>query len=74
MIKEAYYREFHRNLEKDIRKETSGDYKKFLVAIVTAARDENKEIDLDLAKKDANNLIMVTVKLLQSSIISQLSF
>uniref|UniRef100_A0A1I8I777 Annexin n=1 Tax=Macrostomum lignano TaxID=282301 RepID=A0A1I8I777_9PLAT len=39
-IKEAFERLFHRNLESDVRSETSGDFRKVLVSLLTAGREE----------------------------------
>ncbi|XP_007941602.1 annexin A13 [Orycteropus afer afer] len=55
-IKEAYQRLFDRNLESDIKGDTSGNLKKILVALLQASRDEGDAIDKDLAGQDAKDL------------------
>lgn len=39
-IKEAFERLFHRNLEADVRSETSGNFRKVLISLLTAGREE----------------------------------
>uniref|UniRef100_A0A914WD51 Annexin n=1 Tax=Plectus sambesii TaxID=2011161 RepID=A0A914WD51_9BILA len=56
LIKEAYHTEFRRNLEKDISNEVSGDFGRLMRSVVTATRDENKELDSKLAETDAQKL------------------
>jgi hypothetical protein len=59
LVKEAYHTEFRRNLEKDIATEVSGDFGRLMRSVVTASRDENKELDSKLAESDAQKLIAV---------------
>ncbi|XP_074058227.1 annexin A13-like [Macrotis lagotis] len=54
-IKEAYQRLFNSNLEDDVRGDTSGSFKKILVSLLQADRDEGETIDKDLAGQDAKD-------------------
>lgn len=56
LIKAAYETEFKRNLEKDIASETSGHFKRLLVSQCNAARDENPNVDIAKAEKDAKDI------------------
>ncbi|XP_004431145.1 PREDICTED: annexin A13 [Ceratotherium simum simum] len=55
-IKEAYQRLFGRNLESDVKDDTSGNLRKILVSLLQANRDEGGDVDKDLAGKDAKDL------------------
>jgi len=55
-INEAYTRLYQRNLEKDIQSETSGHFKRMLIAQVQGGRDENPVVDIGKAQKDAQDL------------------
>lgn len=55
MVKRAYAALFQRDLIKDLQSETNGDFKRILVSLAGAGRD-NKPVDLDLAKSDAKAL------------------
>jgi len=55
MVKRAYQSLYNRDLIKDIQSETSGDFRRILVSLVSADRDE-KPVDEDLAKTDAQAL------------------
>lgn len=55
-IKEAYKKEFQRNLEKDVVSETSGHFRRLLVSMLQAARDETNNVDWNKAKADAKAL------------------
>lgn len=56
-IKQAYVKLFpERNLEKDIAGDTSGHFKKFLVALCNANREETDQIDYARAQQDAQAL------------------
>lgn len=52
--------EFKRNLEKDIQGETSGHFKRLLVSQCNASRDENTNVDLARAEKDAHDIYNVS--------------
>ncbi len=45
-----------RNLEKDIRGDTSGDFEKILVSLMQGCRDENTPVDMARAQADAEEL------------------
>ncbi|XP_071952079.1 uncharacterized protein [Antedon mediterranea] len=55
-IKEAYKKEFKRDLEKDIVSETSGHFKRLLVSMVQGGRSESLQTDTFKAKEDAKAL------------------
>ncbi|XP_053569180.1 annexin A13 [Bombina bombina] len=55
-IKDAYTKLFDRNLESDIKSETSGSFRKILVSLLQANRDEGLNINEELAGQDAKNL------------------
>lgn len=45
-----------RNLEHDIRSDTSGDFEMILVAMMQGNRDESPQVDMNLVKTDADKL------------------
>ena len=46
-IKEAYKLKYETTLEEDIVGDTSGDFRRFMVSLLQANRDENYDIDQD---------------------------
>lgn len=55
-IKEAYKRLFDRDLESDVKSDTSGSLRKILVTVLEATRDENQQVNTELAEQDATDL------------------
>lgn len=55
-LKQAYHQLFHRNLEEDLRNETSGWFKRLLVSLTTGMRDESGQVDPLRANQDARSL------------------
>jgi len=55
-IKAAYEAEFERNLEEDLMGETSGYFKRLLVSQCNAGRDEDGDVDFELAREDAQKI------------------
>ncbi|XP_078613924.1 annexin A6-like [Branchiostoma floridae x Branchiostoma japonicum] len=55
-IKEAYNAEFDRDLEEDLKSETSGHFERLLVSMCQANRDESYEVDEEEAESDAQEL------------------
>lgn len=55
-IKQSYQKLFGRDLEKDVAGDTSGYFKKFLISLLQAYRDENKNVDYAKAQADAQAL------------------
>uniref|UniRef100_A0A8C2T351 Annexin n=1 Tax=Coturnix japonica TaxID=93934 RepID=A0A8C2T351_COTJA len=51
-IKEAY----KRHLESDVKGDTSGSLRKILVTVLEATRDENQQVNVELAEQDASDL------------------
>jgi hypothetical protein len=56
-VKNAYAANYDRDLEKDIKSETSGDLKQILVSLLTAVRPDGNKVDMTQAKKDAQKLV-----------------
>jgi len=54
-VKKAYETMYKRDLIQDIQSETSGDFRRILVSLASAGR-ENKPVDLELATKEAKAL------------------
>lgn len=61
-IKEEYKKYYKRDLEKDCVSETSGHFKRLLVSMCQANRDESGTVDLEKAKKEANDLFQAGEK------------
>jgi len=55
MVKKAYNKLFERDLIKDLESETSGDFRRIMVSLASAGRDE-KPVDEELAETDARAL------------------
>lgn len=55
-IKECYKEMFDRDLEKDIVSETSGHFKRLLVAAIQGNRNETTKVDMAKAKKEAEDI------------------
>lgn len=58
-----FHVEFDRDLEKDLVSETSGNFQHLLVSECNAHRDTGRDIDVQLAKKDAQNIFEVSITL-----------
>lgn len=56
-MREAYKKEFSRDLEKDVVSETSGHFKRLLVSMVQGSRSEDQTVDMNKAKADARSLV-----------------
>ncbi|CAG5119449.1 unnamed protein product [Candidula unifasciata] len=61
-IKSQYKILFKRDLERDIQSDTSGDFKRLLTSLVTGAREERPQVDVELAKKEALELFQAGEK------------
>jgi annexin A7/11 len=55
-IKAAYKEHYKRDLEKDVVSETSGHFKRLLVSMCQGAREENRTVDMEKAKREAMEL------------------
>ncbi|XP_061463461.1 annexin A13 [Rhineura floridana] len=55
-IKDAYRRIFDRDLEFDVKSDTSGSLRKILLSVLKANRDQGMESDESLAQNDAKDL------------------
>lgn len=56
-IKARYEQMYKRKLEDDIIGDTSGHFKRLLVSLCNAGRDETGETDLEAARTDATELL-----------------
>ena len=54
--------EFDRNLEKDIVSDTSGHFRRLLVSVCTAGRDQSIQVDPGKALKDAQDIYEVIIQ------------
>ncbi|XP_012615379.3 annexin A7 isoform X1 [Microcebus murinus] len=55
-IVRCYQSEFGRDLEKDIRSDTSGHFERLLVSMCQGNRDENQSVNHQMAQEDAQRL------------------
>ncbi|CAL8091808.1 unnamed protein product [Calicophoron daubneyi] len=55
-IKETYHSLFHRDLEEDIKEETSGNFRHVMISLVQAQRDEDVSVSRTRAIQDAEAL------------------
>lgn len=56
-IKEHYQKKYGKDLESAIKGDTSGNFKRLLVSLCTANRDESGITDVEQAKADATSLL-----------------
>ena len=49
-------------MEDDIVGDTSGAYKRILVSLLTGTRPETQEVDLNLVRKDVDDLVAAGIK------------
>ncbi|XP_068159157.1 annexin B11 isoform X1 [Drosophila tropicalis] len=56
-IKNQYLRLYGAHLESELKSETSGNFKRLLTSLCTAARDESGRIDPNAARNDARELL-----------------
>ncbi|XP_062140575.1 annexin B11 isoform X2 [Drosophila sulfurigaster albostrigata] len=56
-IKNQYLRLFGAHLESELKSETSGNFKRLLTSLCTAAREESGRVDPAMAKNDARELL-----------------
>jgi len=63
-IKVAYKTEFKRDLEHDLASETSGNFKRLLVSVCNANRDQSSTVDMAKAEKDAKEMFEAGEKML----------
>ncbi|XP_054728599.1 annexin B11 isoform X1 [Anastrepha obliqua] len=56
-IKNQYLRLYGAHLESELKSETSGNFKRLLVSLCTAARDESGQVDPAAAQADARELL-----------------
>ncbi|KAI1243615.1 hypothetical protein IHE44_0001248 [Lamprotornis superbus] len=72
-IKQAYKHLFDRDLESDVKSDTSGSLRKILVMVLEATRDETQQVNAELAEQDASELYKVCGKDIEESIKSETS-
>ncbi|XP_017878648.1 annexin B9-like isoform X1 [Ceratina calcarata] len=58
VIKQAYEAMYGRSLEDDLRDDTSGNFKRLMVSLCCANRDESRDVNRAAALEDAKNLLM----------------
>lgn len=56
LVRQSYMSRFSTTLEEDVAHRSTGDFRKFLVPLVTAYRYEGPEINMTLAKSEAKTL------------------
>ncbi|KAJ7965704.1 Annexin [Quillaja saponaria] len=56
LARKAYHNLYKKSLEEDVAHHTTGDFRKLLVALVSSYRYEGDEVNLTLAKSEANLL------------------
>ncbi|CAH2006511.1 unnamed protein product [Acanthoscelides obtectus] len=56
-IRQAYEAMYHRPLESDIKGDTSGTFKRLMVSLCNACRDESMAVNPEAAKRDAQALL-----------------
>lgn len=61
-IKDLYGQLYKRKLEDDVQSDTSGHYKKLLASLMTGGRPETNEVDLNVVRKDVDELIKAGIK------------
>ena len=49
-------------MEDDIIGDTSGAYKRILVSLLTGTRPETQEVDMNLVRKDVDDLVAAGIK------------
>lgn len=57
LIRNAYQNKFGKDLESDIKGDTSGHFKRLLVSLCAGNRNENTPIDVEQARRDATELL-----------------
>ena len=60
--KQAYQTMFNRDIEKDIKSDTSGHFQKVLVSLLQAGRPNSNMVDKTQAKSDSQSLLNAGVK------------
>ncbi|CAH2006509.1 unnamed protein product [Acanthoscelides obtectus] len=56
-IRQAYEAMYHRPLESDLKGDTAGTFKRLMVSLCNACRDESMAVNQEAAKKDAQSLL-----------------
>lgn len=57
IIRQAYQQSYHKNLESDLKGDTAGTFKRLMVALCNAGRDESMMTNLQSATADAQALL-----------------
>ncbi|XP_058085865.1 annexin Gh1-like [Magnolia sinica] len=56
LVRQAYHARFKRSLEEDVAANTTGDFRKLLVPLVSSYRYEGEEVNMTVAKSEAKIL------------------
>ncbi|CAH1988861.1 unnamed protein product [Acanthoscelides obtectus] len=56
-IRQAYEAMYHRPLESDLKGDTAGTFKRLMVSLCNACRDESMAVNQEAARKDAQSLL-----------------
>ncbi|KAL1491916.1 hypothetical protein ABEB36_012437 [Hypothenemus hampei] len=57
IIKQAYESLYYRSLEQDLKGDTAGTFKRLMVSLCNAGRDESMNVNLEAARADAQALL-----------------
>ncbi|CAH1130411.1 unnamed protein product [Ceutorhynchus assimilis] len=57
VIRQAYQKIYHRSLEQDLKGDTGGTFKRLMVSLCNACRDESMAVNPDAARADAQALL-----------------
>ena len=55
-INQKYFKNYGRSLEKDLKSDTSGNFRKLMISLANGTRDETSDVDLTLARVDVVQL------------------
>lgn len=59
MIKNGFKQAYDKDLEEEVKSETSGRLQRLLVSMLSGGRDQSNEVDSDAAQRDSEELYQV---------------